>query len=189
MAVNRVDRKGDGIIAIRKRLKKPGTVDVGIIDAGRHTDSIGEGEMTVAAIAYVHEFGAEIDHPGGTPYIILEDGSAKFVKKGTPNVAGITGPHKIIIPERSFMRSTITEQREKIIAFQKKLIIKIRKGALTTADALGLLGQFVADAMSQKIVKLKSPPNKPATIKRKKKSNPLVDTGQMKNSITYEVNR
>lgn len=187
----KVIRKGDGIQAVKKRLKKPGTVDVGIIDAGDHTDEEGAGEMTVAAIAFVHEFGAEIDHPGGTPYIIVEGGMARFVKKGSTEAEGakVTKPHKIVIPERSFMRTTIKEKKKAVIALQKKLLVQIRKGEMTIEKGLGLIGQFMADAMSKKIVKLKSPPNSPATIRRKGSSNPLVDTGQMKNSITYEVNR
>ena len=185
----RVERKGEGIQAIKKRFKKPGTVDVGIIDAGDHTDPEGEGEMTVAAIAFVHEFGAEIDHPGGTSYVIGEGGKARFVKAGTPGIVGVTKPHKIIIPERSFMRSTLKKKKKEIIALQKKLLVKIRKGELSVNDALGLIGEFTAAAMSQRLVNLKSPANKPATIKKKGSSNPLVDTGQTKNSITYEVNR
>jgi hypothetical protein len=184
-----VIRKGEGIQTIKKRFKKPGTVDVGIIDAGKHEDS---DEMTVAAIAYIHEFGAEIDHPGGTPYIIVEGGKAQFVSKNSPAAVGakVTKPHKIVIPERSFMRSTIKEKKKDIIALQRKLLVKIRKGEITVEKALGLIGEFTADAMSQRLVKLKSPPNKPATIRAKGgKSNPLVDTGQTKNSITYEVNR
>jgi hypothetical protein len=185
MAINKLERKGDGIQAVKKRFKKPGTVDVGIIDAGKHES----GDLTVAGIGYVHEFGAEIEHPGGTPYIILEGGKAQFVKKGTANVAGITKPHTIIIPERSFMRSTLKEKKKEIIALQKKLLVKIRKGETTVEDALGLIGDFTAAAISQKIVKLRSPANTAATIKRKGSSNPLIDTGQLKNSITYEVNR
>lgn len=92
------------------------------------------------------------------------------------------------IPERSFIRSTIKEKRKEIIALQKKLLIKIRKGELDNKKALQLLGEFTADLMKQKIVSLKSPPNTEQTIKRKGSSNPLVDTGQLKNSITYEVN-
>ena len=189
MAVNRVEREGDGIQAIKKRFKKPGTVDVGIIDAGEHTDEEGAGEMTVAAIAFVHEFGAEIDHPGGTSYIIGEGGKAQFVKAGTPGIVGVTKPHKIVIPERSFMRSTLKEKKKEIIALQKKMLVQIRKGEMTVEQALGLIGEFTADAMSQKLVQLKDPPNTAATIKRKGSNNPLVDTGQTKNSITYEVNR
>lgn len=138
-----------GIEALKKRVKTPGTVDVGIIDAGRH-DS---GDTTVAGIGFDHEFGTEI------------------------------------VPERSFMRSTLKEKKTEIIALQKKLLKKISEGSMKTAKALGLLGEVVADFISQKITTLKTPPNAPDTIAMKGSSNPLVDTGQLRNSITYEVNR
>ena len=174
-----------GIEGLKKRIKTPGTVDVGIIDAGKHKS----GDMTVAEIATTHEYGAEIDHPGGTPYKISKEGKAIFVKKGTPGIAGVTKPHKIKIPERSFMRSTLHKESKKISILQKKLLKQISKGEITTTTALGLLGEFVSDKIKQKIVSISDPPNKPSTIRSKGSSNPLIDTGQMKNSVTYEVNR
>lgn len=138
-----------GIEGILKRIKTPGTVDVGIIDAGRHDDS----ERTVAQIAFDNEFGTEIN------------------------------------PERSFMRSTMQEKRQQIIKLQKSLLKKISNGSIKVEVALGLVGEFTADLIRRKIVSLKSPPNAPSTIEAKGSSNPLVDSGQMKNAVTYEVNR
>lgn len=93
------------------------------------------------------------------------------------------------VPERSFMRSTTKEQKKNIVSLQKKLLVKIQNGEMDVETALGLIGEFTADKISQKIVSLRTPPNAPETIARKGSSNPLVDTGQLKNSITYEVNR
>ena len=91
------------------------------------------------------------------------------------------------IPERSFMRSTLRKEKSNIKALNKKLLRKITKGKLSTKKGLGLLGQFLSAKISKKIVSIKTPPNKPETIKRKGSSNPLVDTGQMKNSMNYKV--
>lgn len=178
----REKRKG-GLAALAKRLKFKGVVDVGIIDAGKHSGS----DLTVASIGLVHEFGATIDHPGGTPFRYNYDGQVIFLKKGDSRAVNMTEPHKIIIPERSFIRSTLKEKRKEIIARQIKLLKKIAKGELTEQKALGLLGEFVSDLIKQKIKSLKSPPNAPITIKRKGSSNPLIDEGQLANSITYKV--
>ncbi len=167
-----------------KKTRESGTVEVGIIDAGKHLS----GDITVAGIGFAHEFGATIKHPGGTSYIIQEGGKALFVKEGTPGIKGVTKPHDIVIPERSFIRSTLRENKKKILDFKVKLAAKILKGEMSTEKALGLIGQFVADLIKRKIVSLRSPPNKAATIRKKKSSNPLIDTGQLKNSITYKVN-
>jgi phage gpG-like protein len=138
-----------GVEALKTRVKTPGTVDVGIIDAGEHPS----GDITVAGIGFVHEFGTAI------------------------------------IPERSFIRSTIQDKKKELIEFQRKLLKNIIAGKMEVNQALGLIGEFMADAITQKIVAIQTPPNEPATIARKGSSNPLVDTGQLKNSITYEVNR
>lgn len=138
-----------GIDAVIKRAKSPGTVDVGIIDAGKHEDS----EETVAQVGFDNEYGTEV------------------------------------VPERSFMRSTTKEKKKEIIAFQKKIAKKIVKGEISMEHGLGLLGEFMTDLIKRKIVAIKSPPNSFLTIKEKGSSNPLIDTGQMLNSVTYEVNR
>ena len=178
-------KKNGGIEALKKRVKTPGTVDAGIIDAGQHPS----GDITVAGIGFVHEFGASFTHPGGTPYVIGANGQARFVKKGTKGIAGVTKPHNITIPERSFMRSTIQAKKKDIISLQKKLLKQIVNGTMKVETGLGLVGEFMADAIKQKIVSLRTPANSAATIRKKGSSNPLIDTGQLKNSITYEVNR
>jgi len=70
-----------------------------------------------------------------------------------------------------------------------KPLKQIVNGTMKVETALGLVGEVMADAITQKIITLRTPPNAPYTIKAKGSSNPLVDTGQLKNSITYEVNR
>ncbi len=149
MSSNKVTRKGPGIGKYIKRVKKPGTVDVGIIDAGIHDDSL----ETVATIAFKNEFG------------------------------------DTYTPERSFMRSTIHEKKKEIVAMQVKLWKQVTTGKINKETALGLLGEFIADLIKLKIVAIKDPPNAQRTIDAKGTSNPLIETKQMHNSITYEVNR
>lgn len=137
-----------GVEALKKRVKIPGTVDVGIIDAGEHPS----GDITVAGIGFVHEFGSAT------------------------------------VPERSFIRSTIQKRKKDIISLQKKLLKKISNGQMEVKKGLELIGEFTSAAIKEKIIAIKSPPNTPATIAAKGSSNPLIDTGQLKNSITYKVN-
>ena len=138
-----------GVEALKERVKTPGTVDVGIIDAGKHPS----GDITVAGIGFAHEFGTAI------------------------------------IPERSFIRSTTQGRKKDIISLQKKLLKKISNGSMEVKTGLGLVGEFMSAAIKEKIVAINSPPNSPSTIAKKESSNPLIDTGQLKNSITYEVNK
>mgnify|MGYP000737125208 CR=1 FL=1 len=40
-------------------------------------------------------------------------------------------------------------------------------------------------ATRKKVIDIKQPPNHPVTIARKKSDNPLINTGQMVNSLTH----
>ena len=93
------------------------------------------------------------------------------------------------IPERSFLRSTVHENRREYLAIIRKIAIKIIEGAFTSEKALNLLGTKVAEDVKQKIVDLTSPPNTEGTIASKGSSNPLIDTGHLRQSITYEVTK
>lgn len=54
--------------------------------------------------AAAQHYGAVIEHPGGTPYIIV-GGRAKFLKKDGeyPDGVRFTRPHKIVLHERPFL--------------------------------------------------------------------------------------
>lgn len=90
------------------------------------------------------------------------------------------------IPERSFIRSTLQENKN-YKAIKEKLAKKIIKSELEEEQALTILGQKVKQDIQNKIVELREPPNKAITIYKKGSSNPLIDTGLLKNSIDYEV--
>ena len=93
------------------------------------------------------------------------------------------------IPERSFLRSTVHQNRNEYKAFIRSLASAIIKGKLTADKALKILGLKVASDVQQKIVEIKHPPNTKVTIASKKSSNPLIDTGHLRQSITYEVGK
>ncbi len=91
------------------------------------------------------------------------------------------------IPERSFIRSTIDENRRSLLRLNKKLFSKISTGKMTAKEALEILGEKIQLLIKKKITDLRTPPNRPSTIARKKSSNPLIDTGHMRQSVTHKV--
>jgi hypothetical protein len=93
------------------------------------------------------------------------------------------------IPERSFLRSTMDEQREHFAKLYGRFLGRVVEGKWTPEEALEALGLEAASKVQRKIDNLKEPPNAEATIDRKESSNPLVDTGQLKQSIIHRVNR
>lgn len=85
------------------------------------------------------------------------------------------------IPARSFLRSVLHDNRKKIDE-NAKIILKKRPDIFFET-----IGQSIVNMIQKKISEGVPPPNKPATIARKGSSKPLVDTGQLRTSITFKV--
>jgi phage gpG-like protein len=91
------------------------------------------------------------------------------------------------IPQRSFIRSTCDRKRHEHIKLTAELHSKIIEGKLTIKQALLRLGEVVSKDMVEAINHGIEPKLKEATIKRKRSSKPLIDTGHLKGSVTHEV--
>lgn len=175
-------------------------VKIGVV--GKDAEAKHEDGITNARLAAVHEFGATIRHPGGTPYRVTSKG-AVFVKKDSPGAGMLpkTKPHLIRIPARSFIGSTFDKQRKE---YEKAVINGLKKVVdrkLNPKQLLGLIGlKMVADvknAITQGAGIL--PPNAPSTFRRKLKKGArsgssskepprvLVDEGLLVGSITHVV--
>jgi hypothetical protein len=143
--------------------------------------------------AAANEFGATINHPGGTDFGYktqrdAEQGKVRFLKSGTGFMRlGRTGPHVITIPERSFLRSGIIEGKPKIIEKVESGIGLFLDGRKSLNQVLSAIGQFASNLVKKKIRSGPFKPNAPATRRKKRSSRPLIDTGRMRNSITHEI--
>lgn len=58
---------------------------------------------------------------------------------------------------------------------------------LTSKQIMERVGIEAAGHVQQYMTDLKTPPNAPRTIKKKKSDNPLIDTGSLRQSVTYTV--
>ncbi|MDY3947517.1 MAG: hypothetical protein SOZ40_06020 [Ezakiella sp.] len=99
------------------------------------------------------------------------------------------GSPKRRIPERSFLRSNFDDNYDRYADMLMNRIEDVLDGAISVNDALSLVGQTVAQDTQMTIRRVIPPPLKEATIKRKGKgkTTPLIDTGRLIGSITYEV--
>lgn len=90
-------------------------------------------------------------------------------------------------PERSFIRAWADEDKAKNETAIRTLMASAAQGKRTVNDAAEILGtRFVGEI--QKRMSAGIPPAlSPATIARKGSSVPLIDTGQLRSSITYRV--
>ena len=165
-----------------------GGVAVGLFpDAGNEPGT----DMTTAQIGAVHEFGGTIKHPGGTAYAIGSDGKAHFVKDTSDAViVGKTQVHEIRIPQRSFLRATIDQNKGDIDRIKESMLDGVLANKMTADQAYTMLGMKVAAMCKARITEGISPANAASTIRRKKSSKPLVGkTSHMINSITFKLRR
>jgi hypothetical protein len=121
---------------------------------------------------------------------ILEEAGAHQGDDSTLTVADVASFHEfgtVNTPERSFIRATVNEHRDELKTLSKKLQASILTGKMTAKQALGLLGEKMQAEMINRINEGIEPGLDPKTIERKGSSTPLIDTGQLKQSIRYKV--
>ena len=92
------------------------------------------------------------------------------------------------IPARPFFRNAISDNSD---TWAKSIKNQLKSMGITDKNvvekALKRTGQLMRSDIQQSISKGGFKPLKQATIKRKGKATPLVDTGDMRNAISYEV--
>lgn len=91
------------------------------------------------------------------------------------------------IPERSFLRSTVDDNRTRYYRLARELHSDVLRGRFGIWRALSLVGQKAQADVQAKIASGVPPPNAPSTIERKGSSTPLIDTGAMRQAIRYVV--
>ena len=156
------------------------------------------GDIDNIGLAVVHEFGANINHPGGTPYTVFGGGgrsggsvggAAVFLPKGDPRAIGVTRPHLIRIPERSFLRSAFDKNRRVYERMLEQGTGRVIDGTDNPRRVVGLIGEkHVADVINGINAGI-APPNARSTVARKGGSTPLVQTGQLKMAIKVKVSK
>ena len=91
------------------------------------------------------------------------------------------------IPARSFIGAWFDENESANLAFARDLAAKRIGGKLDYRRSLELMGVKAQGGIQKRIARGIEPPLKAETIKRKGSSKPLIDTGQLRSSITYRV--
>lgn len=189
-------RSGPGIRRLQGILKSVNKLNaqVGWFPGAKYQDG-----TPVAYVAAIQEHGTVFTHPGGTKYIIGEDGKAVFVKNDYQGkIAGVTKPHQVVIPPRSFMRTTIAEKKgdwAKLAKSGSKAMVAGNASARMVFEGLGLAA---SGDIRKKITKITSPALSPSTIANRKRklakgkkvgalTKPLVEKSLMLSSLTSTV--
>ena len=90
------------------------------------------------------------------------------------------------IPARPFVSDCAEKNAGQIKEAQKRLVYRVYQGSLSADGALAQLGAWYVNVQQGHILHGGWTPNAPATIKRKGSNKPLVDTGQLVNTVDWE---
>lgn len=86
-------------------------------------------------------------------------------------------------PPRPFFRNAISEHEQE---WGEKMV-ELIEGGEEVGDAFSTLGEIITNDIKESIRKFESPALSPVTITKKGFSKPLIDTGNMRDSVNYEV--
>lgn len=96
------------------------------------------------------------------------------------------------IPSRPFMRQSVDGNEDKITEFLQSKVNEII-GGKTAEQVLKEIGAFQKGLIQETIKEGVFIPNAPETIQRKSKKGgpvtPLIDTGQMRQSVNYQIKK
>lgn len=91
------------------------------------------------------------------------------------------------IPERSFIRDGFDKIKSQIIELIESGLPKVITGKLDPNKFYDLVGEGCVSLILKYFDTATFKANAPSTIKQKGSSRPLVDTGHMRQAITYKV--
>jgi hypothetical protein len=174
---------------LSKELAAPRSDKVVTVGIHEEAGNVESGDITMAGLGVTHEFGAEVKHPGGTSYGYASKAAAdrdevRFLKKGAGYMElGVTQAHAITIPARPWLEPGVASATPEVL-----LTIQDGMAAGQSMDQiLETVGVVAAAAVKVYMTELKTPPNAASTIRQKGSSNPLIDSGAMRQSVTHKV--
>ena len=127
-------------------------------------------------------------YPDGTP-VQGVGATHEFGAEGIFTFTGRSGDRVTVngIPERSFLRSTLDQNEDQYLKMLEKGILNFVEKGTPLRHALGSVGLQATGDVQQMITDIQEPPNSPQVVKAKGSSNPLIDTGHMRQSVNFEV--
>ena len=124
----------------------------------------------------------KVGFPAGNPAVDKAIWN-EFGTRGGASGGGWGGP----IPERPFMRNAMRNNSKKYIEAMRSSAAKLIEGKTTLRTVMQKLGIVASGDIQKEITTLTTPANSPVTIALKGSSKPLIDTGEMRASVTFKV--
>lgn len=190
----------DSVLKEAHKLKHM-SVNVGALRGGGNEEYL---EM----IAMVNEYGAHI-RPKNSQWLTIPTKLAG--NRSAREIEGLFIPHgkhflaktnagggldiyfwlkkSVDIPERSYLRSAFDEHWRNTWAVQVEFdASKLLVGEMTADELYKDLGRVMTNDV-QRAIAMAGPENAPATVSRKGKNNPLIDTGGLYRAISWVVSK
>lgn len=146
-----------------------------------------EGKRFMEEIAQLARLEVAVGFQNGTVH--KKRGGGKGKPQQSITVAEVAAVNDLGIgrtPSRPFLRNSVDLHAKEIQNFGGGLAKILVKGG-TAEEMLKALGVFQKGIVQKEILEGHYLPNSPRTIKQKGSSKPLIDTGQMLQSVTFVV--
>ena len=175
-----------------------------------HIGIFGSGDSHLLMIANVHEYGVTIKPKKAKRLAVplnkkarersprsfndlwplkAADGALYLVRdKGSNEIEFMYWlATSVTIPERAFIRGGFDANANRFSQRAVKLLKQVISGRLDIDGYFDLMGDFIVGELQAYMTNLQDPPNSTATTAAKGRSNPLIDTGRLRDAITYRV--
>jgi hypothetical protein len=179
------------IQAVMDRFDPSLEVAVGIPAGLKYDDG-----TSVGRVARTNEFGATVEHPGGTAYYWGGSGNMdypedlRWVANADPMSENMkrTKAHRIQIPERPFLRTAVAFNTRKYIRMFRAGVNEMLRDEATQTTIYTQIGEVAVRDIRHSIRHWNNPPNSRQTEKLKGFNDPLVGTtGTLSRSATFVI--
>jgi hypothetical protein len=109
------------------------------------------------------------------------------VQVALANELGSAPGVKPVVPARPFMKRTFDREGVKLLNAMRALAILTLKGKMSTHIALERIGRIAQSEVQRSFTAETWAPNARMTIALKGSSQPLIDKGTLRNSVSYKV--
>ena len=150
--------------------------ELGLLDGQKIEVGVLKGESKW--LASIHEYGCNIEvTPRMRAYLHRQ---GLHLKKSTTH---------IYIPERSFLRTGYDKNRDAVMKKATRLMSEVAAGRMSAEGCMKGVGLELSSKIKDYARDLNKPENHPFTVDQKGSSNPLVDSGDMIEGITWRVSK
>lgn len=138
-----------------------------------------EGKKLMAVFQEMKDLEVRIGYQAGEN---AEENGADLAEVAAFNELGT-----VHIPSRPFLRNSVDAHMGEIVNFVSGVLDRIVNGGQGAQDTLWQTGSFMRGLIQKEIVSGSYAPNAPETIRKKGSEVPLVDDGQLRDLVNYQV--